>query len=357
MAEKIDLYMKVGDKGIPTGGSLGGGGSSEPSNPLPPDFDAESLLERVQKLEVTTEEISQKVPADPVLQVDDGDAEETLAEKTVVAAHTAKDGRFGAATAQEFGHVKVVSNVSDATDESTVLSAMATARLVSGAENQTWPKDSPPSFGMMIDESTCLVTTSGTYQLPAGRYELTIVGGGYPGSGGSNAGMAGDGGAAAIPTIKNIASMEDFSFDVTIGASNGATTVSVMGNQFVGAKGSGAGGKGGAACSAASGTRGADSLYMGGAGGAGRSYDGKAGGGGGGDASRLPRYLETFPTAANGGSTDTGAGAMAYGGRGGQGYGAGGGGGASRLCSGGNAARGGAGAPGCLLIEYRGPAL
>lgn len=392
--------------GIPEGGLFtvphegdddnSGGNGSGPSGE-----EYESLLSRVVQLETNVGKISQTVLVEAPAEDEeselgtqsDGDDETTLIQDTVVASHTAEDGRFGIASDSEYGHVRILDTAPEEAGAGEVLSVAGTRRLIAGVSGSEWPEESLPSFGTMVNDTTCLVTTSGDYQLPAGKYKLVLVGGGGNGGGGSrnssNLARGGRGGGASVPIEVLISSSSAIPISATIGAGGGVTTVTALGNTYTGNSGDGGGyGNGGTghgslsysdfpAAELTQSTAGSGGTYAGGAGGAGVTFtesssssDGiytyerfEIAGGGGGAGSRLSLYLSSFPTAGSGGNKAVSFAPtkIGYGGNGGQGYGAGGGGGASVSMpgsyAGGSGATGGAGSQGCVLITFMGAAL
>lgn len=315
--------------------------------------------------------------------VTDGDTS-----KTTIAAHQDEDGIYGVATDTKYGHVRVLEAAPENPFTGDVLSIAGTKKLVAGVSGSTWPEDSRPSFGTMVDDTTCLVPTSGTYSLAGAKYELTLVGGGGAGTAGNYpysgpTAYGGSGGGAALPITKVISSTGKISLAVTIGAGGANTIVTALGSTVTGVAGTaGGGGAGGqhikntsATGQASYGSTGPSGAYPGGAGGSaaggvlsgdeGSTFPCAGSGGGGGAGSRLIKQLSNVPTAASGGSVSKRYASdditvFGNGGGGGTGYGAGGGGGGvigTTYCSPTQSGAGGAGAPGCLLITYLGAAL
>lgn len=291
--------------------------------------------------------------------------------KTAVAAHQDENGIYGVATATQYGHVLLLSDSSiESVPTGATFSASAIKELVGQMGNPgeiNWPNGNVPSIGTMLDTATFLITNSGAFTLPEGKYRVEVVGGGAPGQAAStpypSAPRPGAGGASSSPVQDTVKLNTAAAVNVTVGASGGNSVFTVAGKTITGPVGTGTGSAGGSP-----GATGLSYTHPGGAGGSYKnvSQDVQQGddyvtcttsgyGGGGGSGSRLSRVI-TNVTAANGERATSNTGAFGNGGAGGVGYGAGGGGGGTWVhaaCAGsgskGNGA-GGAGAPGCSLI-------
>lgn len=315
--------------------------------------DIAALKERCAALEATDNAITQTVT---VTTPGEGeDAEPVVTQATKLAAHQDETGIYGVATATKYGHVRLLSDpAAENVSTGDTFSASAIKELMSGRGTIQWPDDTVPSIGTMLDDASFLVTSSGEFTLPAGRYSIELVGGG--GSGGS---AGGSGGGSAIPSIISLALNAAAPATATVGAGGGATTLVCLEKTYQAAPGvAGGGGRGSGSTSSGCHTASAGTSYTYPAGAAGVANGNCAyrnNPGGGGDGGRMARIIENAPEAASGGSSSGHTcGASATGGGGGKGYGAGGGGGAQACGCQGNEdcgpGYGGAGAPGCILI-------
>lgn len=340
----------------------GGGGTDLEPRVVALEGDTASLKVRATDLEEGMTAITQTVTA--------GDTS-----KTVVAAHQDENGIYGVATDTKYGHVRLLNDPSvETVSLGDTFSARAIKLLVGqmGTPGEiNWPNGTVPSIGTMLDDASFLITNSGTFKLPAGKYSVEAVGGGGAGGSGSiqssanvYCGQGGTGGNSSSPTNGIIALNAPAVCNATIGAGGGATTFSItaLDRSIVSSAGA-AGSGGGVGGCGASGSSGPSYSHAGGGGGSGLKssapidgvrYKIGSGGGGGGAGSRFSRQI-TSVKAGHGGAVNLG-GASAYrratGGSGGTGYGAGGGGGgaAADLHSDCDAKGGGSGAPGCILI-------
>lgn len=335
MAENRVLFQKVNGAGVPVLGGLGGA----------------DLEPRVVVLEEDMTAITQTVIVPP-----EEEGGETTS-KTVVAAHQDETGIFGVATADKYGHVRLLNDpAAENVSTGDTFSANAIKELMSGRGTIQWPDDTVPSIGTMLDDASFLVTSSGTFTLPAGRYSIELVGGG--GGGGyitsSNGRGPQVGGDSSIPVIAQIGLNAPASIAVTVGAGGGNSSLTYGDSVYVAPAGTPSGGSSGTGISYSY-SGGAAGAYSGGHCSTNMSSTRQSSGGGSG--SRLSRILSNVPTAASGSG---GAGACPSDhnwtspGSGGRGYGAGGGGGGvCKSCASGssyNYGSGGAGAPGCILI-------
>lgn len=288
--------------------------------------------------------------------VTDGDTS-----KTTVAAHQDANGIYGVATDTKYGHVRLLSDPSVETmPAGATFSASAIKELMSGRGTIQWPGGSAPSIGTLVSDSQFLITSSGEFELPAGKYAVELVGGGARGgnASGNAAGCGGAGGNSAIPIVGYINTNTAVAVQVTIGASGGTTslTCSVSSLQAAGATGTARAGSCLSSYGQAKGADGNSYTMPGGKGSwqsAGGSYMYYVGGSGG-DGSRFSYTgpLAQAVQASSGGTAEAVANCPNVpGGQGGYGFGAGGGGGGHHNCT--NSGRngsGGAGAPGAILI-------
>ena len=370
LLDKMPTEAEFADatKDIPEGGLFGvpsEGGDSEAGNGGSGvgGEEFESLLARVVVLESSVGKISQVIQVEapsepegePETQSEDGGdegQEPALVSELVVAAHQDASGVYGIGTARLYGHVRVISDPAAELAAGDVYAASTVQELLSGRGTLAWPNGEVPPIGRMLDDSSFLITQSGSFTLPAGKFTIEAVGGGGAGQTVSAAvvksqGTNFKGGAASIPAVVPFAQNAPSEVSVAIGGSNGVTTFTAGETVITGSAGVAAGGGTGA---------GAAGSYPGGAKGsyftnATTSGTGSSGGGGG---SRFSRIVENVPVASAGStpaSFSSGYGVTA--GKGGTGYGAGGGGGGYTHVAGDDQVRygnGGAGAPGCLLI-------
>lgn len=328
--------------------------------------DIAALKERCSTLEATDTAITQTVT---VTTPGEGeDAEPVVTQEKRLAAHQDEQGIYGVATASKYGHVRLLSDPSSASvSTGDTFSASAIKELMSGRGSLQWPNGQVPSIGTMLDSSSFLITSSGTFTLPAGKYSVEVVGGGGAGGVGSTnssgkyyIGIGGTGGGSSTPTIGAIALNAAASCTVSIGAGGGNTTLTLPDIQRTITSSAGTAGYGGGVGSEGSyGASGPSYSHAGGSGGAGERHSGSyqgdpyvdgAGGGGGGAGSRFSRQITSI--AAQSGGSATKYSYTGGGGGGGIGYGAGGG-GAGQACknaSGCASGTPGAGAQGCILI-------
>lgn len=383
-------------KNVPEGAlfSVPHSGSEEPAPDVPSSGDVESLKARVVALEGAMEKVSQviQVPnpdanvavATEAEGATDSPSEPDTVSELVVAAHQASDSIFGAATSALYGHVRVITDTTASSfGSSDVFSAAATALLVGkmGTPGEiNWPNGQVPSVGTMLDSATFLVTSSGSFTLPAGKYSFEVVGGGGKGQDGyapfPTSTRSGAGGGSAQPVIEQVMLNAAATVAATVGASGGNSVVTVADKTITGHAGAGAAGghatgSGTGYSGGGNGGTGPSYTHPGGAGGSGAhgtgscddvdygTYDWGNCGAGGGAGSRLSRVITSVVAANGAASNNPGGGSDNNYGRGGTGYGAGGGGGGaywSTSCGTGGsyrAATGGAGAPGCVLITAR----
>lgn len=360
---QLTANMPVGAFLVTPGGSSGGSGCAD-------------LEPRVAALEEDMQAVTQVITVPP--EEEGGEA----TTKAVVAAHAATTDIYGVATPGLYGHVRVITDTTASNfGPSDVFSAAATAFLVGnmGTPGEiNWPDGQVPSVGIMLDSATFLVTSSGSFTLPAGKYSFEVVGGGGKGQDGyapfpANT-RSGAGGGSAQPVIEQVMLNAAATVAATIGASGGNSVVTVADKTITGYAGAEAAGgyATGYGTGHTSGNGGAGPSYThpGGDGGPGAhgtsscgedagTYDWGRCGAGGGAGSRLSRVITSVVAANGAASANPRGGSDNNYGRGGTGYGAGGGGGGAywaTACGAGGSHRagsGGAGAPGCVLITAR----